>query len=192
MSLELVERTAEALCTCVVDDVHLSNRFGELLQALSSSLRNRVGRMAPSESAFSRHMTPGANNNMPPPPPSFPMYEPMPPDVNVSMPESYERSMDGHPDHHHPMMPPPNTPTPFNGNHPTPVSMSTSSCGAEIPGYAPPPLNLMGVWDGTQSMSQDPLMSFAGLGSNTLGWSGGQDFFDMLGPLLDVQYEQYR
>ncbi|KAI5287072.1 hypothetical protein KEM54_006267, partial [Ascosphaera aggregata] len=38
-SLNLVERTADALCSCVVDDVHLSNRFGELLHALVLNIR---------------------------------------------------------------------------------------------------------------------------------------------------------
>ncbi|KAI5307369.1 proline dehydrogenase [Ascosphaera pollenicola] len=39
ISLTLVERTAQALCSCVVDDVHLSIRFGELLHALVLTIR---------------------------------------------------------------------------------------------------------------------------------------------------------
>ncbi|KAI5293402.1 hypothetical protein KEM52_005565 [Ascosphaera acerosa] len=38
-------------------------------------------------------------------------------------------------------------------------------------------------------LQHDSLMNFAGLGANQLGWSGGQDFFDLLGPLLDVQFD---
>jgi hypothetical protein len=50
----------------------------------------------------------------------------------------------------------------------------------------------MNAFPDAHAMQQDPLISFAGLGPNQLGWSGGQDFFDMLGPLIDVQYDQYR
>lgn len=79
VSLDLVERTAEALCTCVVDDVHLSNRFGELLRALSSELRGHVSRMVPKpttqpvpESSTSTSHPPVTSGPMPPPT-SFPM-----------------------------------------------------------------------------------------------------------------------
>ncbi|KAL1952798.1 hypothetical protein VTO42DRAFT_4242 [Malbranchea cinnamomea] len=204
VSLELVERTAEALCTCVVDDVHLSNRFGELLQALASSLRSRVVRMAPSESSLSRNITPsnshttgpsGNNNNhnhndhnhggsnAPLPRPAYAMYEPMPPtEVNVSVPESYERSMDAPPGPDHTML--------SNAGYDARTPATMPSTGTQTPGYAS--TGVMGTFPDAQAMQQDPLISFAGLGPNQLGWSGGQDFFDMLGPLLDVQYEQYR
>lgn len=65
---------------------------------------------------------------------------------------------------------------------------STSATAAGTPAYyAMNPAS--GLIDQVQN---DPLINFAGLGPNQLGWSGGQDFFDMLGPLLDVQYEQYK
>jgi hypothetical protein len=74
----------------------------------------------------------------------------------------------------------------FNGRHASGVPETTT----ETQGYlhmAPS----SGITD-QNVLPPDPLISFAGLGPNQLGWSGGQDFFDMLGPLLDVQYEQYR
>jgi hypothetical protein len=40
-SIELMDRTVEALRTCVVDDVHLGTRFADMLESLTSRLRNR-------------------------------------------------------------------------------------------------------------------------------------------------------
>ena len=40
-SVDLMDRTVEALRNCVVDDVHLGIRFADLLQSLTSRLRNR-------------------------------------------------------------------------------------------------------------------------------------------------------
>ncbi|KAF3490882.1 uncharacterized protein GIQ15_00399 [Arthroderma uncinatum] len=68
---------------------------------------------------------------------------------------------------------------------------SSSATAAGTPAYyAMHPAS--GSMDQTAALQNDPLINFAGLGPNQLGWSGGQDFFDMLGPLLDVQYEQYK
>ncbi|KAH6976127.1 hypothetical protein BKA56DRAFT_488934 [Ilyonectria sp. MPI-CAGE-AT-0026] len=41
MSIELMDSTVEALRNCVVDDVHLGIRFADLLESLTSRLRNR-------------------------------------------------------------------------------------------------------------------------------------------------------
>lgn len=41
MSIELMDSTVEALRNCVVDDVHLGIRFADLLDSLTSRLRNR-------------------------------------------------------------------------------------------------------------------------------------------------------
>ncbi|KAF5005302.1 hypothetical protein FDECE_8238 [Fusarium decemcellulare] len=41
MSIELMDATVEALRNCVVDDVHLGIRFADLLESLTSRLRNR-------------------------------------------------------------------------------------------------------------------------------------------------------
>lgn len=46
-SLSLVDRTAVALQTCIVDDVHVAARFAELLSVLSEAMRVRFVRMAP-------------------------------------------------------------------------------------------------------------------------------------------------
>lgn len=44
-SLNLMDRTVEALTTCVVDDVHVASRFAELLDKLTQSLRPRLVRI---------------------------------------------------------------------------------------------------------------------------------------------------
>ncbi|KAM5433511.1 zinc finger transcriptional activator [Microsporum ferrugineum] len=177
-SLSLVERTADALCTCVVDDVHLSNRFGELLHALAASLRNRVVQMTASEQP-SGSITP---NTLAPHRQYAQSFEG---DITnnqmmVCGPGSYhELSMGrmGLEDH--------SIADPVYDNC---QAGSSSATAAGTPAYyAMNPAS--GLIDQVQN---DPLINFAGLGPNQLGWSGGQDFFDMLGPLLDVQYEQYK
>ncbi|KAI0976405.1 hypothetical protein F4678DRAFT_416946 [Xylaria arbuscula] len=40
-SISLLDRTVHALRTCVVDDVHLGTRFGDLLESLTTRLRDR-------------------------------------------------------------------------------------------------------------------------------------------------------
>ncbi|EEQ89924.2 C6 transcription factor [Blastomyces dermatitidis ER-3] len=47
ISLDLQDRTVESLRTCVVDDVHLSVTIADLLQLLTSNIRNRFLRFAP-------------------------------------------------------------------------------------------------------------------------------------------------
>ncbi|KAI2345857.1 zinc finger transcriptional activator [Ophidiomyces ophidiicola] len=175
ISLTLVERTAEALCTCVVDDVHLSNRFGELLQALVSSLRSRVVTMPGSEQSLSGHITP---NNGQTTRPAFEILESTPTDTKPIITESFERTLPSAMPLQQPL-----TTAEYDGH----FGMTLSCTVPDTSGYAP-----MHVVSDHQSFQHDPLISFAGLGPNQLGWSGGQDFFDMLGPLLDVQYEQYR
>ncbi|KAK0935198.1 zinc finger transcriptional activator [Friedmanniomyces endolithicus] len=44
-SLNLMDRTVEALQTCIVDDVHVASRFAELLSRLSQSLKPRLIRI---------------------------------------------------------------------------------------------------------------------------------------------------
>ncbi|KAF2838173.1 hypothetical protein M501DRAFT_857119 [Patellaria atrata CBS 101060] len=46
ISLDLMSRAVEALRTCVVDDVHVANRFAELLDTLTNRIRSRFVRMA--------------------------------------------------------------------------------------------------------------------------------------------------
>lgn len=41
LSIELMDATVEALRNCIVDDVHLGIRFADLLESLTSRLRNR-------------------------------------------------------------------------------------------------------------------------------------------------------
>lgn len=161
----------------MVDDVHLSNRFGELLHALAASLRNRVVQMTASEQP-SGSITPNTLA-------SHRQYaQSFEGDTNNQMmvcgPGSYhELSMGrmGLGDH-----------SIADPEYDNCQAGSTSATAAGTPAYyAMNPAS--GLIDQVQN---DPLINFAGLGPNQLGWSGGQDFFDMLGPLLDVQYEQYK
>jgi hypothetical protein len=92
------------------------------------------------------------------------------------MPESYMRSID-----------PPLAPDHSAVNNAEYDGRPGAASGPDTPGYFQ-----MNAFPDAHAMQQDPLISFAGLGPNQLGWSGGQDFFDMLGPLIDVQYDQYR
>jgi len=53
-SITLMDRTVDALRNCVVDDVHLGIRFADLLESLTSRLRNRfIHAVAPGPSASS-------------------------------------------------------------------------------------------------------------------------------------------
>ncbi|KAM3423504.1 hypothetical protein BST61_g932 [Cercospora zeina] len=45
-SLKLMDRTVEALRTCIVDDLHVASRFADLLDTLSSNLKPRLVRIA--------------------------------------------------------------------------------------------------------------------------------------------------
>ena len=45
-SLNLMDRTVEALRTCIVDDVHVASRFADLLDSLTQSLKPRLVRIA--------------------------------------------------------------------------------------------------------------------------------------------------
>lgn len=47
VSLDLQDRTIEALKTCVVDDVHLNHAIARLLELLTTSIRTRFLRFAP-------------------------------------------------------------------------------------------------------------------------------------------------
>ncbi|KAH8705316.1 putative C6 transcription factor [Talaromyces proteolyticus] len=49
VSLALQDRTIEALRTCVVDDVHLSNTISRLLELLTTNIRTRFLRFAPTD-----------------------------------------------------------------------------------------------------------------------------------------------
>lgn len=53
LSIGLMDRAVHALRTCVVDDVHLGTRFADLLETLTSRLRNRFMH-APSAEAAAR------------------------------------------------------------------------------------------------------------------------------------------
>ncbi|KAI1326005.1 transcriptional activator ARO80 [Xylariaceae sp. FL0255] len=52
-SISLLDRTVHALRTCVVDDIHLGTRFGDLLESLTTRLRDRF-KHAPTTNAVDR------------------------------------------------------------------------------------------------------------------------------------------
>ncbi|KAH8668596.1 hypothetical protein BX600DRAFT_460333 [Xylariales sp. PMI_506] len=58
MSISLMDRTVEALRTCVVDDVHLGTRFGDLLESLTNRLRDRF-KHAPTNGVMQGSKSPG-------------------------------------------------------------------------------------------------------------------------------------
>lgn len=68
--------------------------------------------------------------------------------------------------------------------------ISLSFPSASVPASASVSGESHGLLDPAAAILQDPLANFAGHGASS--WSGGQDFFDLLGPLLDVQYEQWK
>ncbi len=74
ISLGLMDRAVEALRTSIVDDVHVGNRFADLLDTLTNRIRSRFVRMAPSGLGVSRAgsrspvMATGVQTPMMPPP----------------------------------------------------------------------------------------------------------------------------
>ena len=71
VSLDLQDRTVEALRTFVVDDVHISNTVARLLELLTSSIRTRFLRFAPHDRGLDgegqeRGSAPVSRNQSPP------------------------------------------------------------------------------------------------------------------------------
>ncbi|KAI9743852.1 MAG: hypothetical protein M1818_002586 [Claussenomyces sp. TS43310] len=77
LSIGLMDRAVDALRTCVVDDVHLGTRFADLLETLTSRLRNRFmhaptappprassTRVSPTPRRDPTHMRSNRHNNM--------------------------------------------------------------------------------------------------------------------------------
>lgn len=68
MSIELMDATVEALRNCVVDDVHLGIRFADLLESLTSRLRNRFIQAPTMQQASGKGQSPmpeSAGNGVP-------------------------------------------------------------------------------------------------------------------------------
>jgi hypothetical protein len=55
ISIGLMDRAVHALRTCVVDDVHLGTRFADLLETLTSRLRNRFMHAPPAPQLSNNH-----------------------------------------------------------------------------------------------------------------------------------------
>lgn len=68
-----MDRAVEALRTCIVDDVHVANRFSDLLETLTTRIRSRFVRMTaagnPSRGASPPVSTTAPQTPMMPPPP---------------------------------------------------------------------------------------------------------------------------
>lgn len=66
ISIGLMDKAVDALRTCVVDDVHLGTRFADLLETLTSRLRNRFMHAPPAPQDHSaRHTPPARHSNDP-------------------------------------------------------------------------------------------------------------------------------
>lgn len=61
LSIGLMDRTVDALRNCVVDDVHLGIRFADMLETLTSRLRNRFIHAPPPPSSFVDRRSPVGN-----------------------------------------------------------------------------------------------------------------------------------
>ncbi|KAK4154195.1 hypothetical protein C8A00DRAFT_42997 [Chaetomidium leptoderma] len=64
MSIHLMDRTVDALRNCVVDDVHLGIRFSDMLETLTSRLRNRFIYAPPPAAVSTDGRSPGANGDL--------------------------------------------------------------------------------------------------------------------------------
>jgi hypothetical protein len=65
LSLNLMDRTVEVMRNCVVDDVHLSNRFSNFLEVITNRLRPMIVRMSRTATAANNKniSSPAGNNN---------------------------------------------------------------------------------------------------------------------------------
>ncbi|KAL2201093.1 hypothetical protein P885DRAFT_65386 [Corynascus similis CBS 632.67] len=63
LSIQLMDRTVDALRNCVVDDVHLGIRFADMLETLTSRLRNRFIYAPPPPVSMSDNRSPGGTQN---------------------------------------------------------------------------------------------------------------------------------
>lgn len=61
ISIQLMDRTVDALRNCVADDVHLGIRFADLLESLTSRLRNRFIHAPPPPVSAADVRSPGPN-----------------------------------------------------------------------------------------------------------------------------------
>lgn len=64
MSIDLMDATVEALRHCVVDDVHLGIRFADLLETLTSRLRNRFIQAPTMQPESAKDQSPAPQDNI--------------------------------------------------------------------------------------------------------------------------------
>jgi hypothetical protein len=62
-SISLLDRTVHALRTCVVDDIHLGTRFGDLLESLTTRLRDRFKFAAATTASVAEGKSPLTNGH---------------------------------------------------------------------------------------------------------------------------------
>ncbi|EME47302.1 hypothetical protein DOTSEDRAFT_41728 [Dothistroma septosporum NZE10] len=63
-SLTLMDRTVDALRTCIVDDVHVASRFADLLHTLTDNLKPRLVRIAAGDGRQAKSRRVGQNPSM--------------------------------------------------------------------------------------------------------------------------------
>jgi hypothetical protein len=59
VSMDLLERSVTALRTCIVDDIHVGNRFADMCEILLRHIRSRLVRMKNGNNSSSRAESPG-------------------------------------------------------------------------------------------------------------------------------------
>src|SRR5437868_6087148 len=62
VSMDLLERSVTALRSCIVDDIHVGNRFADMCEILLRHIRSRLVRMKNGNISSSRAETPGPMN----------------------------------------------------------------------------------------------------------------------------------
>jgi hypothetical protein len=67
VSMDLLERSVTALRSCIVDDIHVGNRFADMCEILLRHIRSRLVRMKNGNNSSSRAESPGLMSTTAPP-----------------------------------------------------------------------------------------------------------------------------
>lgn len=67
ISMDLLERSVSALRSCIVDDIHVGNRFADMCEILLRHIRSRLVRMKNGNNSSSRAESPGLISTTAPP-----------------------------------------------------------------------------------------------------------------------------
>lgn len=215
--VELIENVAHALCENVADDVHLSHRFGEVLAFCCKNFRTTRDRDRATAGSHSEEPEETANTPVSTGEVSAAMGpESMPPghdnDLTSHTPTYAPDLRNPLVMPYGPHLPPPVYPsgletstgtgipggssslpqvTPNGGNDTGTSATLNDNNTAFMSSMLTPSATVFGATTVNQPLRQEALMNFATMGGNQqLGWAGGQDMFDMLGPFMDnLSYE---